>query len=88
VILIVQTNQQVFFLTTAATRGLYYSYIITSQSYLIARSIINGINALDELHAVTELDIAVELAAELAGAIIVVECYIGSTAFLCIANHH
>ena len=72
---------------TAVMRGLYYSYTITSQSYLTARSIINGINALDEPHAAVEPDTAAEPAAELAGTTTVAECYTGSTAFLYIANH-
>ena len=68
-------------------RGLYYSYIITSQFYLTARFIINGINALDELYTVVELNTAVELIAELVGAITVAKYYIGSTAFLYITNY-
>ena len=70
-----------------AMRGLYYSYIITSQSYLTARSIINSINALNEPHVAAKLDTAVELAVELIGATTVTKCYTGSTAFLYIANH-
>ena len=71
----------------AVIRGLYYSYTITSQSYLTVRSIINSINALDELYTAAELDIAAELAAELAGTTIVTKYYTGSTAFLYITNH-
>ena len=55
-------------------RGLYYSYIITSQSYLIVRS--NGIVTFNKPDIV---DIAVELVVELVDAIIVVECYKRST---------
>ena len=73
--------------TTAATRGLYHSYTITSQSYLTIRSIINAINAFDELDAAAELDTTVEPAAEPADATIVAECYIGSTAFFCITSY-
>ena len=69
-------------------KGLYYSYIITSQSYLAARS--NGIDAFNELDAVVKLDtvvepvdIAAKSVAESADAIIVAEYYIGST-----TNHH
>ena len=65
-------------------RGLYYSYIIASQSYSVARS--NGIDAFNELDAAVKLNIAVEpvntaveLAVELADTIIVVEYYTGST---------
>jgi hypothetical protein len=73
---------------TAATRGLYYSYIITSQSYLITRSITNGINAFNKLDIVVELDIVAEPAIELVDAIIVAEYYIGSTAFFYITNYY
>ena len=55
-------------------RGLYYSYIITSQSYLIVRS--NGIVTFNKLDIV---NIVVELVVELVDAIIVAECYIYST---------
>jgi hypothetical protein len=63
---------------TAATRGLYYSYIITSQSYSTAR--FNGINTFNKL------DTAAEPIAELVDAIIVIKCYTSSTAFY-ITNH-
>ena len=72
----------------AATKGLYYSYIITSQSYLTVRSIINSINALNKLYTVVELNIIAELVVKLIGAITVAECYIGSTAFLYITNYY
>ena len=68
---------------TAVIRGLYYSYISTSQSYLTARSITDGINTFNKLLVAAELDIVVKLAAELADTIIITKCYIGSTAFLC-----
>jgi len=71
-----------------ATRGLYHSYIITSQSYLIIRSITNSINTFNKLNIVVELDIVVELAIELVDAIIVAECYIGSTTFFYITNYY
>jgi len=71
----------------AVTRGLYYSYTITSQSYL-TRSIINAINAFNELDAIAELYTIVEPATELVDAIIVAECYIGSTDFFCITSHY
>ena len=68
---------------TAAIRGLYYSYTSTSQSYLIVRSITNGMGAFNELLITVELNIAVEPAAEPADAIIIIKYYTGSTAFLC-----
>ena len=61
-------------------RGLYHSYTITSQYYL-TRSIISAINTFNKLDVVVELNIAAEPAIELVDAIIVAECYIGSTAF-------
>jgi hypothetical protein len=73
---------------TAVIRGLYYSYTITSQSYLTARSIINSINALNKPYIAAEPDTVVELVVELVGATTVVEYYIGSTTFYCIANYH
>jgi len=72
---------------TAATRSLYYSYIITSQSYLTTRSIINAINAFNKPDTAAELDTIAEPAAELVDAIIVVKCYIGSTTFFYITSH-
>jgi hypothetical protein len=60
----------------AVIRGLYYSYTITSQSYLTVRS--NGINAFNEPDIVVEPNTAVELVAEY---------YIGSTAFY-ITNYY
>jgi hypothetical protein len=73
---------------TAVIKGLYYSYTITSQSYLTARSIINSINTLDELYIAAEPDTAVKLIAEPVGAITVTEYYIGSTAFFYITNYY
>ena len=63
-----------------ATRGLYHSYTITSQFYS-TRSIISAINTFNKLDAAAELDIVAELATELVDAIIVAECYTGSTTF-------
>src|SRR6266446_2374816 len=70
----------------AATRGLYHSYTITSQSYS-TRSITNGINAFNKPDAAAEPDTAAEPAAEPADATTVAECYTGSTAFFYITNH-
>ena len=70
----------------AVIRGLYYSYIVTSQSYLI-RSITNSINAFNKLDIVIELNIVVELAIKLVDAIIVIKRYIGSTTFFYITNY-
>jgi hypothetical protein len=72
--------------TTAATRGLYHGYTVTSQSYS-TRSITNSIDAFNKPDAAVELDTAAEPAAEPADAITVAECYIGSTAFFYITNH-
>ena len=68
------------------TKGLYYSYIVTSQSYLII-SITNSINAFNKLDIAVELNIVAELAIELVDAIIVIERYVGSTAFFYITNY-
>jgi hypothetical protein len=68
------------------TGDLYYSYIITSQSYLI-RSITNSINAFNKQDIVVELDIVAEPAIELVDVIIVAEYYIGSTTFFYITNY-
>jgi hypothetical protein len=73
---------------TIVMRGLYYSYIITSQSYLIVRSIINSINALDKLYTTVELNIVVKPVAELAGAITVIKYYTGSTTLFYITNYY
>jgi len=70
-----------------AIRGLYYSYIITSQFYLI-RFITNNINAFNKLDIVVELDIVVKLVIELLDTIIVIERYIGSTTFFYITNYY
>ena len=72
-------------LIMAVIRGLYYSYIITSQFYLIAR--FNSINTFNKLDIAVELNIVVELVAELVDIIIVVEYHIGSTAFY-ITNYY
>ena len=66
---------------------LYYSYIITSQFYLIIRSITNAINAFNKLDAAVELNTIVEPAAELVDTITVTKCYIGSTTFFYITSH-
>ena len=62
-------------MTVAIRRGLYYSYIITSQSYSAVRLISSG-NGFNKLDAV----------AELVDNIIDAECYIGSAASY-ITNH-
>jgi len=69
-------------------KGLYYSYIITSQFYLTAKSIINGINAFNKLYTIIEPNIIVGLAVELVDIIIIAKCYTGSTVFFYISNYY
>ncbi len=66
----------------AATRGLYYSYISTSQSYSTAKSITNGIDIFNKPLVAAKLDTTAELAVKPIDAIIVAKCYKESTAFL------
>ena len=67
----------------AAIKGLYHSYISTSQSYSTTRSITDSIDAFNKPLAATKPDIAAEPAVKPADAITVAKCYTGSTAFLC-----
>ena len=67
-------------MTVAIRRGLYYSYIITSQSYSAVRLISSG-NGFNKLDAVAEL-------VELVDAIIGAECYIGGNASFYMTNYH
>jgi hypothetical protein len=65
-------------------RGLYYSYIITSQSYSAVRPISgsNGFNKPD-----TAVELADAIIDTIIDIIIDAECYIGSNSFY-ITNHH
>ena len=76
-------------------RGLYYSYIITSQSYSLAR-LISGSNGFNELDTAAELaatvvdvavDVVVDAVVKLVDAIIDAECYIGGDAFFYTTNY-
>ena len=67
-------------MTAVIRRGLYHSYIITSQSYSAAR-LINSSNGFNKL------DIVVELV-ELVDAIIGAECYTGGNASFYTTNYY
>ena len=71
----------------AMTRGLYHSYISTSQFYSTARSIIDGMDVFDEPLAAVKLDIVAKPAVKPVDVITVAKCYIDSTTPLCIANY-
>ena len=65
-------------------RGLYYSYIITSQSYSAAK-LINSSNSLNKLDTAAELaDTIIDIIIDI---IIDAECYIGSNSFFYTTNH-
>ena len=64
-------------MTAAIKKDLYYSYIITSQSYSVVK-LVNSSKTFNKL------DVAVKLINAIIGA----ECYIGSNTSFCTTNHH